>query len=314
MAINISLPPAVTISTDGPQGPRGNATLNGIGTPDASLGMDGDFYYDLADYPSTVTLYGPRASGTWPAQGVAVGGGGQAGALLASNNLSDLPNKATARNNLQLGGSATLDVGTVTNSVAAGDDSRFTQIAGLPVTGAPAAGKAPVCTAANSLAWTAISGGGITPDFHDTPVGAGIVTLSTAADWTTVIGTNGVHVGRSIPANAGDVIVWSAAFLRTGTTMNLDAVIRTSTGGISRFVSTGTATPGAEGYAPWYAQSGSFPGVSSIRIFTVQADEIDTDGNWTLEMVWKFGDTNCRVYFGDGYDGYWTMIRWPLGA
>lgn len=156
--------------------------------------------------------------------------------------------------------------------------------------------------------------GGVIPVFYDTPVGAGIVTLSTVSDWTAVVGSGGVHVGRTIPAKPGDVILWSASFLRTGTTMNLDAVIRTGAGGISRFVSTGTATPGTEGYAPWYAQSGSFPGVSSTRAFTVQDTEIDTNGDWTLEMVWKFGDTNCRLYFGDGYDGYWTMIKWPLGA
>jgi hypothetical protein len=157
-------------------------------------------------------------------------------------------------------------------------------------------------------------GGGVIPTFYDTPVGAGIITLATAADWTTVIGSNGVHVGRTIPAKPGDVIAWSTSFLRTGTTYFLDAVIRNSTGGISRFVSSGTPTPNTEGYAAWYAQSQSFPSVSGTRLFTVQAGEIDTNGNWTMEMVWKNGDTSCRLYFGDGYDGYWTYIHWPLGT
>lgn len=48
-----------------------------------------------------------------------------AGGLLAANNLSDLNNVATARTNLGLGGAAVLNVGTVTNTVAAGDDARF---------------------------------------------------------------------------------------------------------------------------------------------------------------------------------------------
>jgi hypothetical protein len=157
------------------------------------------------------------------------------------------------------------------------------------------------------------TGGGVTPVFYDDPVGAGIITLNTAADWTPVIGTGGKHVGRTIPAHAGDVVVWSPSFLRTGTTMFLDAVIRTTAGGISRFVSSGTATPNTEGYAAWYAQSGSFPAVSGPRSFTVQAGEIDGSGNFTLEMVYKGGDSSCRVYFGDGYDGYWGMIKWPLG-
>lgn len=43
----------------------------------------------------------------------------------ASNNLSDLVNDATARNNLGLGGSAVLEVGTVAGTVAAGNDTRL---------------------------------------------------------------------------------------------------------------------------------------------------------------------------------------------
>jgi hypothetical protein len=158
------------------------------------------------------------------------------------------------------------------------------------------------------------TGGGVTPLFYDDPVSAGIITLTTVADWSPVIGTGGKHVGRTIPAVAGDVIQWSSSFLRTGTTFFLDAVIRAGDGSISRFVSSGSATPNTEGYPAWYAQSQSFPGVSATRIFTIQPSEIDASGHFTLEMVYKGGDSSCRVYFGDGYDGYWTFIRWPLGT
>lgn len=49
-----------------------------------------------------------------------------AGKLSTTNNLSDLTNATTARTNLGLGGSATLNVGTGASTVAAGNDARIT--------------------------------------------------------------------------------------------------------------------------------------------------------------------------------------------
>lgn len=58
----------------GPTGPAGKSILTGTGTPSPLLGADGDMFVDKT--PGSVKLYGPKASGAWPAEGVALGGGG----------------------------------------------------------------------------------------------------------------------------------------------------------------------------------------------------------------------------------------------
>lgn len=97
--------PDVIISPTGVQGPRGNAVLSGPGAPGPTVGIDGDYYIDTASYPTSATLYGPKGAGAWPASGISVGGGA-VGALLAANNLSDVPDKAAGRTALGLGTAA----------------------------------------------------------------------------------------------------------------------------------------------------------------------------------------------------------------
>ncbi|WP_405927908.1 glycerophosphodiester phosphodiesterase [Streptomyces griseus] len=62
------------ILVPGPTGPAGKSILTGTGTPSPLLGADGDMFVDKT--PGNVLLYGPKASGAWPAEGVALGGGG----------------------------------------------------------------------------------------------------------------------------------------------------------------------------------------------------------------------------------------------
>lgn len=65
-------------------------------------------------------------------------------ALQSGNNLSEIPNTATARTNLGLKGAATRDVGTATGTVAAGDDARFAQIGNATkIQGIAVSGTAP---------------------------------------------------------------------------------------------------------------------------------------------------------------------------
>jgi parallel beta-helix repeat protein len=59
----------VIVQPGGTSGPRGNSVLNGTGAPGSATGIDGDFYIDTTT-ATALTIYGPKASGTWPAGAV----------------------------------------------------------------------------------------------------------------------------------------------------------------------------------------------------------------------------------------------------
>ena len=49
------------LGVTGPQGPRGNSLLSGVGEPTLSIGINGDFYIDTV----ANELYGPKTTGSW---------------------------------------------------------------------------------------------------------------------------------------------------------------------------------------------------------------------------------------------------------
>jgi hypothetical protein len=55
--------PQGTPGTNGTNGTNGNTILTGSGVPSNGIGANGDLYYD----PTAKIMYGPKASGTWPA-------------------------------------------------------------------------------------------------------------------------------------------------------------------------------------------------------------------------------------------------------
>jgi hypothetical protein len=63
------------VSLKGPQGNAGKTILSGSSAPSSGTGTDGDFYLNTA----ASTLYGPKASGAWPAGVTLIGPAGANG-------------------------------------------------------------------------------------------------------------------------------------------------------------------------------------------------------------------------------------------
>lgn len=129
-----------------------------------------------------------------------------------------------------------------------------------------------------------------------------IVVPPVVAGWG-IVTTNpgGVEIGTSVPAAVGDQIWYSPSFLRTYGIV-LDLGIKAAAGGVSRYTSSGTATPEADGYAAIYEQS-AFGSTSGMRQFTVQAGEVDGSGNATIVLAYRGNSAdgvNDKVYFGGG--------------
>lgn len=308
--VEVSVPATVEVSLTGSQGVRGNTTLADDGPPGPTTGIDGDWYYDVASYPTTVTLYGPKAAGAWPGTGVVIGSGSTTGALLAANNLNDVASKPDSRDNLGLGGAAILDVGNTTSTVASGDDPRFGEIAGIPIAGTPAAGKAPVLTDPSHLAWTAVGGGG---GSGTSRTAAARITddnlsgLPVAPAWVIVSTSGGTPLECPIAAIPGDRILVFGAFMYAGSHY-LDWVLLATDGSIALYDTSGTASPSGEGNPTMYPST-SFSKYTSLTMFTVGSGHLNA-GMATVALAHQ-GSASGTVYAYPLYP--WRVFLMNIG-
>ncbi|MEW1803215.1 SGNH/GDSL hydrolase family protein [Streptomyces virginiae] len=205
--------------------------------------------------------------------------------LAKTSNLSDLPSPMTARTSLGLGGAATLSVGAVAGSVAAGDDIRFTAI-GSAI--APASSEVP----GQRTAEVRITDGAVQD-------------LATAASWTIAATSVGTQLKCSIPAEAGDRIRVDIGMLYSGTRY-LDAVLLDSAGAINLYAGTQTTSPLAEGNPEFYPST-SFGKASSGIQFTVAAGHL-AGGLATVALA-NQGTGAGRVYAFSGYPFRLTLTN-----
>ncbi|QMR47410.1 phage tail protein [Citrobacter freundii] len=118
-AVTLKIDPAVVLATRQYVDSQLRAHEQSRNHPDASTTEKG-----FVQLSSSVTSDSESQAATSKAVKIAMD---NANARLAKErNLSDLPNPALARQNLQLGDSSTKNTGTTANTVAAGDDARIT--------------------------------------------------------------------------------------------------------------------------------------------------------------------------------------------
>jgi hypothetical protein len=128
-------------------------------------------------------------------------------------------------------------------------------------------------------------GGGSTIRTADVRITAGDVALAASVPWV-VVTSGATPLQLAIPAAAGDRILVSPVFMRSGSGAFLDMATLTSGGAISRYLGTGTSAPLPEGNPAYYPQASSFPPVPGQQKITVQAGEIN-GGNVTLALVYR---------------------------
>lgn len=85
--------PSGVDGSTGPTGATGAAIVGVGGAPNANVGRDGDFAFDV----SGKTIYGPKAAGEWPAGTSLLGPTGPTGALTINDVIAAVGSNATLR-------------------------------------------------------------------------------------------------------------------------------------------------------------------------------------------------------------------------
>ncbi|SED26716.1 hypothetical protein SAMN05216532_4004 [Streptomyces sp. 2231.1] len=265
-------------------GPRGNAVLSGVGTPSSSLGTNGDYYVDTAAYPVSATMYGPKASGAWPLNGIPIGGGDGSGP----------PGKSAYELAVLNGFSGTITewlaslVGPVGATGATGATGPQGPKGDTGATGPAGGGGSSIRTATVRVTNDNLSG------------------LPAAGSWAIVQTSAGTKLQASIAATSGDRIRLSGASMRVGSHF-LDWAMLSDTGAIAVYAGSGSSSPLTQGHPAMYP-SLSFSYVTGDEMFTVSAGHIDGSGLVTIALVHQgsSSDSSSKVY---AYPDYPWRVR-----
>ena len=266
-------------------GPRGNAVLSGVGAPASSLGTDGDYYVDTAAYPVSATMYGPKAAGAWPLNGIPIGGGDGSGP----------PGKSAYELAVLNGFSGTLTEWLASLVGPAG----ATGATGATGPQGPKGDKGDPGPAGN--------GGGSSIRTATVRVtNDNLSGLPAAASWAIVQTSGGTKLQASIAASSGDRIRVSGAFMRVGSHF-LDWALLSNTGAIAVYAGSGGSSPLLQGHPAMYP-SLSFSYVTGDELFTVGSGHIDGGGLATVALVHlgSSSDSSSKVY---AYPDYPWRVR-----